>query len=167
MPDIYVLLENIRSAYNVGAMFRTADGAGVKKVFVCGITAKPPNTEISKTALGAEGFVDWEYEEESMDVIEKLRKNKGKNGKGEIEIVAVEIAKGAANYWDWKPKIKNGCRAVCLIFGHETEGVSREVLKAADTKIFIPMFGKKESLNVEAAFSTVVYETQRKFKHEN
>jgi len=86
MAEIYVLLENIRSAYNVGAMFRTSDGAGVKKIFLCGITATPPNAEISKTALGAEDFVKWEYEEEAVEVIEKLKK------KG-VVVVAVEIAK--------------------------------------------------------------------------
>lgn len=157
MAEIYVLLENIRSAYNVGAMFRTSDGAEVKKIFLCGITATPPNSEISKTALGAEDFVKWEYEEEALECIAKLKK------KG-VLIVAVEIAKGAKNYWEWKvPKKKD----VCFIMGHEVSGVSKEVLDAADEKIFIPMFGKKESLNVEAAFSTVVYEIKRKLKYEN
>lgn len=148
---IYVILENIRSLYNVGAIFRTSDGAGVSKIFLCGITATPPNKEIAKTALGAEKFVEWEYQEEAADVISSLKK------KG-VQIVGVEIAKGATGYFETALNFP-----VCLILGHETTGVSKEVLKLCDKKIFVPMFGKKESLNVEAAFSTVVYETVRKY----
>lgn len=148
---IYVILENIRSLYNVGAIFRTSDGAGVSKIFLCGITAVPPNKEIAKTALGAEKFVKWEYQEEAVDVISRLR------GDG-VQIVGVEIAKGATGYWETSLNFP-----ICLVFGHETDGVSKEVLDLCDKKVFVPMFGKKESLNVEAAFSTVVYETVRKY----
>jgi len=149
--QIYVILENIRSLYNVGAIFRTSDGAGVKKIFLCGITGCPPKAEITKTALSAEENVDWEYTEEASDIIAELKK------KG-VQIVGVEITKDAENYWDAEIKFP-----VCLIFGHETEGISDETLALCDKKIFVPMYGKKESLNVEAAFSTVTYEICRKY----
>lgn len=151
---IYVILENVRSLYNVGAIFRTSDGAGVDKIFLCGITGQPPRPEINKTALGAEEMVDWEYDEEAVDVIERLRADG-------FQIVGVELAEGAENYWEASFEKK-----VCFVFGHEIEGVSDEVLEVCDKKIFIPMHGKKESLNVEAAFSTVVYEARRKEKYE-
>ena len=148
---IYVILENVRSLYNVGAIFRTADGAGVKKIFLCGITACPPRGEIAKTALGAEEFVEWEYVEEAADVIAGLRREG-------VSIVGVELCEGAENYWeasyDWP---------VCFVFGHEVEGVSSDVLGLCDKVVFVPMYGEKESLNVEAAFSTVVYEAVRKY----
>jgi len=178
---IYAILENVRSLYNVGAIFRSSDGAGVKKIYLCGITPRPQRggpapvsdrsksqrrgeadgkraaeegesrVEISKTALGAEKFVEWEYEEEACDVIARL-KDEG------MQIVGVEIAKGAENFWEAEFDFP-----VCFVFGHEVEGVSPEVLKMCDKKVFIPMFGKKESLNVEAAYCTVVYEAVRKF----
>jgi len=148
---IYVILENIRSLYNVGAMLRTSDGAGVKKVFLCGITGAPPRPEISKTALGAEKNVEFEYTEEAFEVIDRLR------AEG-VTIVGVELSKDAENFWEAEIKYP-----VCLVFGHEVEGVSEEILAKCDKKIFVPMFGKKESLNVEAAFSTVVYEVLRKY----
>ncbi len=148
---IFVILENVRSLYNVGAMLRTSDGAGVGKVFLCGITGKPPRAEISKTALGAEKSVGWEYTEEATDVIERL-KDDG------VMVVGVELTDDAENFWEAKLDFP-----VCLVFGHEVEGVSSEVLEKCDKKIFVPMFGKKESLNVEAAFSTVVYEVVRKY----
>ena len=148
---IYIILENIRSLYNVGAILRTSDGAGVKKVFLCGITGAPPRPEISKTALGAEKTVDFESVDEACDVIDALRADG-------VQIVGVELAKDAENFWN-----ADFSYPVCLIFGHETEGVSEEVLAKCDKKVFVPMFGKKESLNVEAAFSTVVYEVLRKY----
>lgn len=152
---IYVILENIRSLYNVGAIFRTSDGAGVEKIFLCGITGQPTdNPEIAKTALGAEESVDWEYEEEAVDVIKKLKK------KG-VQIIGVELCKGAKNYFETDVKFP-----IALVVGHETEGVSQEVLNLCDKVVFVPMHGIKESLNVEAAFSTVVYEMVRKFDYE-
>lgn len=146
---IYVILENIRSLYNVGAIFRTSDGASVEKIFLCGITGEPDK----KTALGAEESVEWEYEEEAVDVIKKLRK------KG-VQIVGVELCKGAKNYFEAEVSFP-----IALIFGHETEGVSQEVLNLCDKVVFVPMHGIKESLNVEAAFSTVVYEMVRKYEY--
>lgn len=151
---IYVILENIRSLYNVGAIFRTSDGAGVEKIFLCGISGQPPdNPEIAKTALGAEESVEWEYEEEAIDVVKKLKK------KG-VQIVGVEICKGAENYFEADVNFP-----IALVVGHETEGVSQDVLNLCDKVVFVPMHGVKESLNVEAAFSTVVYEMVRKFKY--
>jgi len=150
---VYVILENVRSLYNVGAILRTCDGAGVTKIFLCGITPTPPRAEIAKTALGAEDMVDWEYEEEASEVIDRLK------GEG-VSIVGVELCDDAENYWETTIEFP-----VCLVFGHEVEGVSEEVLDKCEKKIFVPMHGEKESLNVEAAFSTVVYEIVRKFKH--
>lgn len=156
---IYAILENIRSLYNVGAIFRTSDGASVKKLFLCGITPCPPRPEISKTALSAEESVKWEYEEEATSVISDLKK------KG-VSIIGVEITPDAENYFDADISFP-----ACFVFGHETLGVSKEVLSLCDKKVFVPMYGKKESLNVEAAFSTVIYEMVRKHlnkkKHDN
>jgi len=144
--DIYVLLNNIRSLHNVGSIFRTSDGAGVKKIFLCGQTGYPPREEISKTALGAEDCVPWEYYIDPLDCIKMLKK------KG-IRIVALEQTKKSVDYRKLKPKYP-----LCLIVGHEIDGVSDKILKLCDSIIEIPMKGKKQSLNVSVAFGIAVYE---------
>lgn len=144
--DIYVLLNNIRSLHNVGSIFRTADAAGVKKIFLCGQTGFPPREEITKTAIGAEEVVPWQY---YIDVIDAIRDIK-KEG---IQLVAVEQTQSSMDYRDFKSGLP-----VCLVLGHEIDGVSEEVLKECDAAIEIPMSGIKDSLNVSVAFGIVVYE---------
>ena len=143
---IYTLVEDVRSLYNVGAIFRTADGAGVSRIFLTGITGQPPHREIRKVALGAEESVPWEYRSDSTEVIREL---KGKN----FQIVVLESTKDSLPY-DSVPY-----RApLCLVVGHEFHGVSREVIEMADLLIRLPMKGVKVSLNVSVAFGIAIYE---------
>ncbi len=162
---LYAILHNIRSLHNVGSMFRTADAAGVKKLYLCGITGTPPRKEIAKVALGAEQTVAWEYVRRTGDVIKRLRRQG-------VHIVALERTKGSIDYRNLplvlkspsvSPFRKGGLNGICdeiniaLLVGNEVEGLSPALLKQADTVIHIPMRGKKESLNVSVAFGIAVY----------
>ena len=144
--DIYILLNNIRSLHNVGSIFRTSDGAGIKKIFLCGQTGYPPRDEISKTAIGAEEIVPWQYYIDPIDCIKKLKK------KG-VQIIALEQTDKSIDYKKFKPKYPT-----CLIVGHEIDGVSDEILELCDDAIEIPMKGEKKSLNVSVAFGIAIYE---------
>ncbi|HEX9804970.1 MAG TPA: RNA methyltransferase [Candidatus Dojkabacteria bacterium] len=148
---IYIILDNIRSALNVGAMFRTSDGAGVTKIFLCGITPYPPHNRIPKTALGAIEMVDWEYIKNTNEAIEKV-KSLG------ATIVAVEIADNSIKYTDY-----NFTKPTALIFGNEINGVSEETLNKSNSSVYIPMYGEKESLNVATSFGILVYEIVRQW----
>ena len=143
---IYVLLNNIRSLHNVGSIFRTSDGARVKKIFLCGQTGYPPREEITKTALGAEECVPWEYYIDPIDCIKKLKKRG-------IRIVALEQTKKSIDCTKFKPKYP-----LCMVVGHEIDGVQDKILSLCDAVIEIPMYGKKRSLNVSVAFGIAVYE---------
>lgn len=148
---VCILLDNVRSLYNVGAFFRTADAAGIEKLYLCGITGRPPKRAITKTALGAENTVAWEHGWEPMAFAEALR------GRG-YEIAAVETAVHAVDLFDWQPRFP-----VCLLFGHEVDGLRPELAAFADTHVRIPMLGGKHSLNVATAGGVVVYELLRKY----
>lgn len=145
MKNIYILLNNIRSLHNVGSIFRTSDGAGVKKIFLCGQTGYPPRPDITKTAIGAEDVVPWEYYIDPIDCIKKLKK------KG-IQIVALEQTDKSIDHKRFKPKYP-----ICLVVGHEIDGVSDEILDLCDESIEISMKGEKKSLNVSVAFGIAVY----------
>ena len=147
--EFYVICDNIRSLENIGSIFRTADALGVIKIFLCGISGKPPHEKISKTALGAEKTVPFEYCKQTWRVIERL---KGDN----VHIVALEQDKKAISYTSFKPKFP-----LALLIGHEVKGVSNDILKKVDNIIFLPMHGKKESLNVSVAFGIAGYEINR------
>lgn len=144
--SIYTLVENVRSLYNVGAIFRTADGAGVDKIFLTGITGQPPQREIRKVALGAEESVPWEYAAQSLPLLEQL-KSQG------VQIVVLETTPNSRPYY-----AVNYTLPLCLVVGHEFHGVSQEVIDAADLLVQIPMQGVKISLNVAVAFGIAVYE---------
>lgn len=144
--EIYALLDNVRSLYNVGAIFRTSDAVLLKKLYLCGITGSPPRKEISKTALGAEEIVPWEYSDDSIEIIKKLKK------KG-VKIVAVELAHDSVSYTDAKYDFP-----VCFVFGHEVEGVSDEVMELADMSVIIPMLGRANSLNVSTCCGIILYD---------
>ena len=146
MPNIYVICHNIRSRHNVGSIFRTADAAGVSKIFLCGITPAPPHPNIEKVSLGAENFVAWEKCKETWRIIDKLKKEGA-------EIVSLEQAKGAGSLNEFKPVKK----PMALILGEEVNGLPKTILKRSDKIIQIPMCGKKESLNVSVAFGVAVY----------
>lgn len=148
---VTVLLDNVRSMYNVGAFFRTADAVGVERLLLGGITAHPPKKALSKTALGAEESVAWEHAWEPAGWVGRLR------GQG-YEIAAVETAIHAVDLFEWRPRFP-----VCLIFGHEVDGVRPELAAQCDTFVRIPMLGRKHSLNVATAGGVVLYELLRKY----
>jgi tRNA G18 (ribose-2'-O)-methylase SpoU len=150
---IYVVLDNVRSLHNVGSFFRTSDAAMIEKLYLCGITGHPPRKEIKKTALGADEIVPWEYFEDAVDIIEEL-KNSG------VKIVAVELAHGSVQYdkadYDFP---------VCIVFGHEVEGISDEVMELVDQSVYVPMLGRANSLNVSVCYGIVVYEVLKKLNN--
>lgn len=152
MLPVSVVLDNIRSMYNVGAFFRTADAAGVEKLYLGGITARPPKNAISKTALGAEERVPWEHAWVPLTFLADLR------ARG-YEIAAVETSVHAVDLFDWQPRFP-----VCLVFGHEVEGIRPEAACLCDTHVRIPMLGIKHSLNVATAGGVAIYELLRKYR---
>jgi 23S rRNA (guanosine2251-2'-O)-methyltransferase len=149
---VSVLLDNVRSMYNVGAFFRTMDAAGCEKLYLCGITARPPERGITKTALGAEDSVPWRYCDDAASVAAELHAR-------ECELAAVETSDRAIDLYDWKPRFP-----VCLMFGHEVDGLRRELLDACDAHVRIPMLGRKHSLNVATAGGIVIFELLRKYR---
>lgn len=149
---VAALLDDVRSMYNVGAFFRTADGVGLEKLCLCGITAYPPRSAISKTALGAEQTVPWEHDWNVLSMAERLRSSG-------FEIAAVETSAQAVDLFTWQPRFP-----VCVVFGNEVEGLRPELLAMADTHVRIPMLGQKNSLNVATAGGIVLYELLRKYR---
>ncbi len=149
---VTVLLENVRSLYNVGAFFRTADAAGIDKLILAGFTGYPPQNMISKTALGAENTVSWEHTWQTAERVNALRA-------AGCEIAAIETSVHAADLFDWRPNFP-----VCILFGHETDGLTPQVAALADTHVRIPMLGLKHSLNVATAGGVVLYELLRKYR---
>ena len=143
--EFYVICDNIRSLENVGSIFRTCDALGVTKIYLCGITGKPPHHKISKTALGAEETIPWEYCRQTGRLIDKLKKDK-------INVVALEQDKKSVEF----TKVKFNF-PLALIVGNEVKGVSKAILKKCNKIIFLPMSGQKESLNVSVAFGVAGY----------
>src|SRR5690242_17304725 len=136
---VAVLLDDVRSLYNVGAFFRTADAAGCEKLFLCGITGRPPKSAIAKTALGAEETVPWEHQADPCSLVQRLRQEN-------YEIAAVETSVHSVDLFDWRPKFP-----VSIVFGHEVDGIRPGLLGLCDTYVRIPMLGRKHSLNVATA----------------
>lgn len=145
--EVYLILYNIRSRENVGSIFRTADAAGAKKIYLCGITPIPPHEKISKTALGAETFVPWEYRKQTSRCLLEL-----KNQNEKLKIVGLEQTKTSQNIFKFRPRFP-----IALILGNEINGLSPQILRYCDKKISIPMYGKKESLNVAVAAGIALY----------
>lgn len=144
------VLDNVRSLYNVGAIFRTSDAVMLEKLYLCGITGQPPRKEISKTALGADEIVPWEYSDSAVDTIKKLKKDG-------YTICAVELAHESVQYDKADFKFP-----LCLVFGHEVAGISDEVMELVDMAVKVPMLGRANSLNVETCYGIVVYEVLKK-----
>ena len=151
----YVICDNIRSLENIGSIFRTADALGVDKIFLCGISGRPPHPKIAKTALGAEKIIPFEHYWQTGRAIEKLKKS-ACAGRQKFQIVALEQAKNAVIYTKFKPKFP-----LVLILGNEVKGISKKILKKSDKIIYLPMQGKKESLNVSVAFGVAGYEINK------
>ena len=148
---IHIVLDNIRSVFNVGSIFRSADGAGhVEKIYLCGITADIDNPKLEKTALGATEMVPSEHYDTTEDALEEIRDMN-------IPIYSVELTADAKNFQevDYPDEL-------ALVFGHEKKGVGEKILKEFSTeKIMVPMRGRKESLNVANCATTVLYEITR------
>lgn len=149
--QIVIILDNIRSALNVGAIIRTADAINAEAIYACGITADKTHPKVKKTALGAEETMSISYRKETKRLIKQLR-NKG------YQIIGLEVNKKAINHWD---AIYNFPAA--LIVGNEVSGISDEILRECDIIIKIPMLGKKESLNVATATGIASYEILKNF----
>jgi tRNA G18 (ribose-2'-O)-methylase SpoU len=147
---IYAMVDNVRSLYNVGSIFRSSDGALIEKLFLVGFTPHPPRKEIDKTALGATKTVPWEFHKDPMEVITRLKEEK-------IKICALELAAESKPYF----QLKKEDFPLCLVVGNEITGVSKDIMQEANMAIEIPMFGNKQSLNVAVAFGIVVYDCVR------
>jgi tRNA G18 (ribose-2'-O)-methylase SpoU len=141
--SIEVLLDNLRSAFNVGSIFRTADGIGIRKVYCCGITPSPDNPKVKKTALGAELELTWEYHQNGFHTVDKLR-TEGKS------IWTLEERPGSEILYNIQPPIDYS--EVVLVVGNELFGIDPAIIDISDKVITIPMVGTKKSYNVAIAF---------------
>lgn len=152
---ITIILDDIRSLHNIGSVFRTSDAFLIEKIYLCGITATPPNKEIHKTALGATETVAWEHHKNVLDVIENLKNTN-------TLVYAIEQVENATFLDDFKPinDIK-----YALVFGNEVYGVSQEAIKLCDGCIEIPQLGTKHSLNVSVSAGIVIWDLFQKLKH--
>jgi len=149
---VYVILNSIRSSYNVGSIFRTSDGAMIEKLFLCGYTPYPPNKEVMKTALGSTESVDWEFVKDATEVIQKL-KQQG------IKICALELTDNSIPHCS----LAEDVFPICLVVGNEITGVPNDILELCDFSIEIPQYGIKQSLNVSVAYGIAVFELRRIF----
>jgi len=143
---VRVILDNVRSLYNVGSIFRTSDAVGIEKLYLCGITGTPPRAEIHKAALGSEKSVPWENFKNPVKIVTQLKKRG-------FKIVILEHTDSGVLYNQAKFEFP-----LCLVVGHEITGVSDEIVALADMAIEIPMVGIKQSLNVAVAYGVAIYE---------
>ena len=151
---LILILDNIRSLNNIGSVFRTADAFLIEKIYLCGITAKPPHKDIQKTALGATESVTWEYAEHTLDVIQQLQDDG-------IFVASIEQAELTVPLQEFsvQPALK-----YALVFGNEVKGVQQKVVSASDAVIEIPQYGTKHSLNISVSCGVVVWDFFSKLK---
>jgi 23S rRNA (guanosine2251-2'-O)-methyltransferase len=156
---VYVVLNSIRSNYNVGSIFRTSDGAMIEELYLCGYTPYPPvpalksgKKEILKTALGSTESVKWEYAKDPKEVILKLKKEG-------IKICALELTDKSVPYYS----VKKEDFPLCVLVGNEITGVSQELIDLCDFSIEIPQYGIKQSLNVAVAYGVMIFELRKVF----
>ena len=154
---IIIVLDNIRSLNNIGSVFRTSDAFLIEKIYLCGITAQPPHNDIRKTALGSTETVDWEYAEDIMTIIEKLKKDN-------VQICAIEQAENAILLNDFKPQFHT---TYAFVFGNEVKGVAQNVVDAGDVIIEIPQYGTKHSLNISVSCGVVIWDVFSKLSKIN
>ncbi len=152
---LIVILDNIRSLNNIGSVFRTSDAFMIEKIYLCGITAKPPHKEIHKTALGATESVDWEYTEDTLELVKELQNNN-------VKVVSIEQAENSIMLQDFV--IQKGNK-YAVIFGNEVKGVQQEVVTISDHCIEIPQFGTKHSLNISVSCGVVLWDIFKKIKY--
>ena len=148
MP-LVVVLDNVRSMYNVGSVFRTADAYRVERIMLCGITGRPPHPEIHKTALGAEDSVDWQYCADANEAVQTLKSDG-------YMVYAIEQAEGSISLE--KFQAENSCSKLAVVLGNEVKGVQQSVVDLCDGCIELPQFGTKHSLNVSTAAGIVIWE---------
>lgn len=151
---IIIILDNVRSMNNIGSIFRTADAFRLEAIYLCGITATPPNKEIHKTALGATDSVNWKYFEDAVDAVNDVKKQG-------YQAYAIEQAEGSTMINEFLPSEDP---KIALVLGNEIQGVSENVMKAIDGCFEIPQFGTKHSLNVAVSAGIVIWEVFRKMK---
>ena len=152
---IILVLDDIRSLHNIGSVFRTADAFLIEKIYLCGITATPPNKEIHKTALGATETVTWEHSDNVLTVIENLKKEN-------VITLAIEQVESAMFLQDFKVKKDE---KYALVFGNEVYGVSQEAVALCNGSIEIPQLGTKHSLNISVSAGIVVWELFKQYNH--
>ena len=145
---LVVVLDNVRSMYNVGSVFRTADAFRIEAIYLCGITSCPPHPEIHKTALGAEDAVDWYYNKSALETVKTLQQQG-------YEVLAIEQVEGSTMLQDFMPETD---KKYAVVFGNEVKGVSQDVVDCCDGCLEIPQFGTKHSLNVSTAAGIVMWE---------
>ncbi|MEI6848066.1 MAG: RNA methyltransferase [Chlorobiaceae bacterium] len=150
---IFLMLNNIRSMWNVGSMFRTADAAGIEKMIISGYTATPPRKEINKTALGAQESVAWEYYVNPLEALASLKSNG-------VKIYGLEITEGSRAY----TAVSFSDFPICLVVGNEVTGLENEILEMCDDVLEIPQYGTKYSLNVAVAAGIALFELVRVFR---
>jgi len=147
---VILMLHNIRSMWNVGSMFRSADAAGIEKIILSGYTATPPRKEIAKTALGADTSMTWEYSDDPQQALRELKKSG-------VRICGLEIAEGSRPYTEMNAQDF----PVCLLVGNEVQGIEDNLLAECDLVLEIPQFGTKHSLNVSVAAGVALFELVR------
>lgn len=145
--QIYIICDNVLDTYNIGSIFRLADAVAAKKVYLCGQSETPPNSRISKAAVGTEKWVPWQYASTAVEAVSSI-----KNQVSRIKIVAIEQSEKSLDYRKAKYNLP-----IAFVVGNETEGVSKEALKLADQIVEIPMFGVNRSLNVMVSLAIVLY----------
>ncbi len=156
-----VVLDNVRSLHNVGAVFRTADAFRLESLYLCGMTATPPNQEMHKTALGAELVVDWQYFKETTETVAQLQQSGYK-------VFAIEQAENSISLQEFiRSEIKITDNKIAIVLGHEVFGVQQEVIDLSDGCIEIPQYGTKHSLNVSVTAGIVMYEIASHFRHQS
>ncbi|AWG23983.1 RNA methyltransferase [Flavobacterium kingsejongi] len=151
---IIIILDDIRSLHNIGSVFRTADAFLIEKIYLCGITATPPNKEIHKTALGATETVTWEHEQDVLTVIENLKKEA-------VTVLAIEQVENSVFLQDFNP-VKG--QKYALVFGNEVKGVAQKAIQLCDGTIEIPQLGTKHSLNISVSAGIVVWDVFQKMQ---
>ena len=151
---IIVILDDIRSLHNIGSVFRTSDAFLIEKIYLCGITAVPPNKEIHKTALGATETVTWEYAKDVLEVVNQLKQENAK-------VYSVEQTENAIMLDNFQPEANT---KYALIFGNEVKGVSQEAINLSDAVIEIPQLGSKHSLNISVSAGIVIWDLFQKLR---
>ncbi len=153
--EIYIVLDNVLDTYNIGSIFRLADAVAAKKIYLCGETEIPPNHRIKKASINTTEVVEWEYCETASDAVSRVKREAES-----VKIIAIEQAAGSVPYDKFEYKMP-----IVLVVGHESDGVSKEVLEASDAIVELPMFGINKSLNVMVSLGIVLYEVIEKTKN--